>query len=72
MKCGYYEHHPENNDIVSFVENISMSVADFTKQNNIDLIFDTDVEEKIMAFDLEKLERIILNLLSNSIKYRGK
>ena len=46
-----------------------MSVADFAKQNNIDLIFDTNVEEKIMAFDFEKLERIMLNLLSNSIKY---
>ena len=69
MKCGYYEYNPKNYDIVSFVENISMSVADFAKQNNIDLIFDTDVEEKIMAFDLEKLERIMLNLLSNSIKY---
>lgn len=69
MKYGYYEYKPKNYDIVSFVENISMSVADFAKQNNIDLIFDTDVEEKIMAFDLEKLERIMLNLLSNSIKY---
>ena len=46
-----------------------MSVAEFAKQNNIDLIFDTNVEEKIMAFDFEKLERIMLNLLSNSIKY---
>ena len=54
MKCGYYEYKPKNYDIVSFVENISMSVADFAKQNNIDLIFDTDVEEKIMAFDLRK------------------
>ena len=69
MKCGYYKYNPKNYDIVSFVENISMSVADFAKQNNIDLIFDTNVEEKIMAFDLEKLERIMLNLLSNSIKY---
>ena len=34
MKCGYYEYNPKNYDIVSFVENISMSVADFAKQNN--------------------------------------
>ena len=44
-------------------------LVEFAKQNNIDLIFDTNVEEKIMAFDFEKLERIMLNLLSNSIKY---
>ena len=46
-----------------------MSVAEFAKQNGICLTFDTDVEAKIMAFDLEKLERTMLNLLSNSIKY---
>ena len=67
--CGYYEYNPQNDNIVDFIENISMSVAEFAKQNDITLIFDTDVEEKIMAFDLEKLERTMLNLLSNSIKY---
>lgn len=67
--CGYYEYNPQNYNIVHFIENIAMSVAEFAKQNDINLIFDTDVEEKIMAFDLEKLERTMLNLLSNSIKY---
>lgn len=67
--CGYYEYKPKNQDIVCFVENIAMSVAEFAKQNDITLTFDTNVEEKIIAFDLEKLERTILNLLSNSIKY---
>lgn len=67
--CGYYEYNPQNDNIVHFIENIAMSVAEFAKQNDITLIFDTDVEEKIMAFDLEKLERTMLNLLSNSIKY---
>lgn len=67
--CGFYEYNPQNKDIVYFVENIAMSVAEFAKQNDITLTFDTNVEEKIIAFDLEKLERTILNLLSNSIKY---
>lgn len=67
--CGFYKYNPKNQDIVCFVENIAMSVAEFAKQNDINLIFDTNVEEKVIAFDLEKLERTILNLLSNSIKY---
>ena len=33
------------------------------------LVFDTDVEEKFMAFDPNKIERIILNLLSNAVKF---
>lgn len=67
--CGFYKYNPKNQDIVCFMENIAMSVAEFAKQNGINLIFDTNVEEKVIAFDLEKLERTILNLLSNSIKY---
>ena len=67
--CGFYKYNPKNQDIVCFMENIAMSVAEFAKQNDINLIFDTNVEEKVIAFDLEKLERTILNLLSNSIKY---
>lgn len=33
------------------------------------IIFDTNVEEKIIACDTDKIERIILNLVSNAIKF---
>lgn len=46
-----------------------MSVVSYVESKGINLIFDTDVEEKIMNFDADKIERIILNLLSNSIKF---
>lgn len=36
---------------------------------NISIVFDTDVEEKIIPCDLEKIERVMLNLLSNAIKF---
>lgn len=70
--CGAYKYNPKNQDIVRFIENISMAVAEFAKQNDITLTFDTNVEEKIMAIDSEKLERTMLNLLSNSIKYNNQ
>ena len=60
---------PQNYDIVSFVENICMAASDFVKVNNMNIVFDTDEEEKIISFDLDNMERIILNLLSNAIKY---
>jgi len=37
--------------------------------NNLTLTFDTEVEERIVACDLDKIERIILNILSNAIKF---
>jgi len=58
-----------NCNIVNLVEEISQSVAEYIHNNNLTLIFDTDVEEKIVACDLDKIERIMLNLLSNSIKF---
>ncbi|KJF25640.1 hypothetical protein TZ02_17560 [Clostridium aceticum] len=61
--------NPINCDIVKLVEDISTSVVEYTKLKNIELIFDTDVEEKIMATDPDKVERIILNLISNAIKF---
>ena len=59
----------QNLDIVNVVEEITLSVSDFISNKGVSLVFDTNVEEKIMAFDEEKFERIILNLLSNAIKY---
>lgn len=58
-----------NHNIVAVVENITLSVADYIKSKGLELIFDTDVEEKIIACDEEKIERIMLNLLSNATKY---
>lgn len=69
IDSGYFEINYRNHDIISVVENISLSVAEFAKNKGISLIFDTEVEEKIMACDVDNIERIMLNLLSNSIKY---
>ncbi len=58
-----------NFDIVKAVEDISISVAEFIEHNGITLTFDTEIEEKIIACDPDSIERIILNLLANSVKY---
>lgn len=69
IDSGCLDYNPENQNIIEFVENICDSVIEFSKLQNIELIFDTDEEEKIVAFDSDKIERILLNLLSNAIKY---
>lgn len=69
VNSGFENIRLVNHNIVSIVEDITLSVADYIKDKNIELIFDTDVEEKIIACDFDKIERIILNLLSNAIKF---
>ena len=66
------EIHPINSDIISFIEDTCSSVLDFVKSKNMNLIFDTDIEEEIIGFDPSYIERIMLNLLSNAIKFNKK
>ncbi len=61
-----------NNDIVNVIEDITMSIVEYTNLKDISIIFDTDVEEKVVAFDIDMMERIMLNLLSNAIKFTEK
>jgi len=68
LDSGFMQMNFKNNDIVSIVENITLSIGDYIKSNSIALEFHTDVEEKIIACDADMMERIMLNLLSNAIK----
>ena len=69
IDSGYFSLNLINTDIVNVVEDITLSVVDYTQNKGISLIFDTDVEEKVLACDPDKIERIILNLISNAVKF---
>lgn len=69
IESDYYQINKLNCNIVSLVENITMSVVDYAKSKDISVTFDTNVEEKIIACDPDQMDRIILNLLSNAIKF---
>jgi len=58
-----------NENIVEVVENIIQSITESFKSRELRIIFDTNVEEKIIACDSMQIERIMLNLISNAIKY---
>ncbi|MFL0197643.1 PocR ligand-binding domain-containing protein [Clostridium sp. WILCCON 0269] len=72
VDSGLFEVNLINCNIVNIIEEITLSTAEYVAANNLNLIFDTDVEEKIIACDPDKIERIILNLLSNCIKFTDK
>ncbi len=69
---GYLSVQLVNGNIISVIEEIALSTVSYIEAQGIELIFDTEVEEKYMAFDEDKLERIVLNLISNAIKFTGK
>ena len=72
IEAGFFELKLLNKNIVEVVEEIVVSVTNFTEFKGINIIFDTDTEEKIIACDPEKIERIVLNLISNAIKFSNE
>ena len=55
-------------NIVEIIDNIVDLVAIYAEQYEINIIFDPEKEEISTAIDIEKLEKILLNIISNSIK----
>lgn len=58
-----------NYEVVSIVEDIVMSIVPFAQSKNISVEFDTNIEEHFIKCDPVMIEKIVLNLVSNSIKY---
>lgn len=56
-------------NIVNIVENTTMSILSFAEMKGINIIFDTEEEELFVYADKDLIERTILNILSNAIKY---
>jgi len=72
IEAGFFKLNLSNKNIVEFVEEIVMSVTDFTESKGLNIIFDTDTEENVIACDPEKIERVVLNLISNAIKFTDR
>lgn len=72
IDSGFFELNLSNNNIIEVVEEIIISVNNFIEIKGLNIIFDTNTEEKIIACDPEKIERIMLNLISNAIKFSNQ
>ncbi|MCX7904136.1 MAG: PAS domain S-box protein [Caloramator sp.] len=69
IDSGYFEIHPQNIDIIKLIENIVLSVKDYVERFGLNIYFNTDIKERIIGVDPDKIERILLNLISNAIKF---
>ncbi|OLS02401.1 sensor histidine kinase [Tissierella creatinophila] len=69
IESGFYKLNLSNNNIVDVIDDVIESVSEYTKARDMQIIFDTEVDEMIIAFDVYKFERILLNLISNAIKF---
>lgn len=69
---GFLKINLGNYDIVKIVGGITNSVKKYTEAKGINLVFKSDIDSLIMACDPDMIERILLNLISNSLKFTDK
>ena len=69
IDSGFLKLQMKNENIVEIVRQVVNSVKEFVNIKQIKLTFLSDVKEKVMALDVDKFERILLNLISNSVKF---
>ena len=69
INSGYIKIHEHNFDIVYVINYLVNSVQLYAKQKKIHLNFTSSFTSKNVILDEEKLERILLNLLSNALKF---
>lgn len=69
IDSGVFKAEFGNYEIVSIIEDIVISTVPFAQSKNINIEFDTNIEEHFIKCDPAMIEKIVLNLVSNSIKY---
>ncbi|MHA6247449.1 hybrid sensor histidine kinase/response regulator transcription factor [Pontibacter sp. CAU 1760] len=61
--------YPSEGNVVKFVEGTVKSFSELSEKKNITLTFKSNVEALQVSFDMDKLEKILFNLLSNAFKF---
>ncbi len=59
----------KEHDLVEYLRNLAGQVQPLAQRKNIELTFSSDKERSLCFCDLERMERVFLNLLSNATKF---
>ena len=70
IESGTYKINKEDNvDIVYLVEETALTMSDYIEEKGIELIIDPEIEEKYISCDPNEIERCIVNVIGNAIKF---
>ncbi len=69
IEAGFMDIHLQNVDVVKLIREICFLISEYLNHKNITFEFYSNVNKKVIAIDPDKLENIILNLLSNAAKF---
>ncbi|AHM60888.1 signal transduction histidine kinase [Flammeovirgaceae bacterium 311] len=62
-------YYPSEGNVIKFIAESVSSFSDLSEKKNISLGFNTSIPEFHTSFDMDKLEKILFNLLSNAFKF---
>ena len=70
IESGAYKINKEENiDIVYLVEETALNMKDYVGEKGIELIIDPEIEELEICCDPKEIERCIVNLIGNAVKF---
>lgn len=69
IESGSYKLDIKEHDIVFLVEETALSMKDYIEANEIQLIIDPEIEEKVIECDDNEIEKCIVNLIGNAVKF---
>ncbi len=72
MDMGEYKIDIGNYDIIAIINNIVDSLSTYIETVGINISINSSMNKKIIACDPDSIERILLNLISNAVKYTPK
>ena len=72
MDAGFMQVYYQVVDLPRWMGKLLQSVEDFAEQRGISVTFLDDSDIQFIPMDGEKLDRIMLNLISNAIKHTGR
>lgn len=69
LQAGEVAIDRQPNDLVAFVREVTLAFAPLAERRGIVLVFRTALPELVIPFDAGQLEKVLLNLLSNALKF---
>jgi len=69
LEAGKMKLQASELNIVELVKNYTQAFESLARQKNIELVFQSEIEELFAFIDREKFEQVLNNLLSNAFKF---
>lgn len=72
IDAGKMEVFDTTQDLVPFLRELFDTYGYYAGEKDLEYVFTTDADSLVMAFDKDKVDKMVYNLLSNAFKYTDK